>query len=424
MEMESKSRRKKEVETVNKELEEEEEEGLEDEVEEEVEGQKKVKKRKKTVSGRSKERSEKGKNVIETRRIQKTLSGSYFVTLNKGWIDKHNLEKQKEVILTEDENENLVLKPLSKQGTLEVEFVLPIEEYREENSLERCINSSYIQGADIITIISNGIIALDRKRVVKECVSNLIGTEISEDLSDRLTIRILVDPIKFPLASLIDRIYKLVNSMHIDSIKAFLESDQMLAEDVISRERDVDKLFYLMLRQLNLSLTNRLNFADICHSDIKIDCVLGIVLARDLSKKGHYAVEIAKEVPKLVNKDISKELKDHILEMSIFTRKMAANAILSFFKNDFMRANEVLNQIQKVVEFDHQTENVVFQEIKDIGLIISLISISRNIRNIANSAVAVAQDLQAKYRPKDTRLREKAPDVTDYIISMGYELKS
>jgi phosphate uptake regulator len=157
---------------------------------------------------------------------------------------------------------------------------------------------------------------------------------------------------------------------------------------------------------------------------MKIDCVLGIVLARDLSKMAHYAVEIAKEVLKLINKEIGKDLKDHILKMSIFTRKMQANAILAFFKNDFMRANAVLNEIQKVVEFDHQTENAVFQQINDIGLIISLISISRDIRNIANSAVAVAQDLQAKYRPKDTYLREKTPEATDYLISMDDELKT
>jgi len=434
MEMEPKSRRKKETEATQKKTEvseiinedklvEEEEEGLKGRADDRIETQKRLKKRK-ALSEEREEKAEKRKDIKETRRIQRTLSGSFFVTLNKGWIDKHHLEKQKEVILTEDENENLVIKPFSSQRNFEVEFILPIEEYLEENSLERCINSSYIQGSDIITITSNNIIALDRKRVVKDCVSYLIGTEISEDLSNKITIRILVDPVKFPLVSLIDRIYKLVNSMHMDAIKAFQESDQMLAEDVISREREVDKLFYLMLRQLNLSLTNRLNFADICRSDMKIDCVLGIVLARDLSKMAHYAVEIAKEVLKLINKEIGKDLKDHILKMSIFTRKMQANAILAFFKNDFMRANAVLNEIQKVVEFDHQTENAVFQQINDIGLIISLISISRDIRNIANSAVAVAQDLQAKYRPKDTYLREKTPEATDYLISMDDELKT
>jgi len=168
MEMEPKSRRKKEVETTQKrtdvgniinedKLVEEEEEGLKGRAEDGVEVQRRLKK-KKALTERKEEKNEKSKNVKETRRIQRTISGSYFVTLNKGWIDKHNLEKQKEVILTEDENENLVIKPFSKQGNFEVEFILPIEEYLEENSLVRCINSSYIQGSDIITIISKKII--------------------------------------------------------------------------------------------------------------------------------------------------------------------------------------------------------------------------------------------------------------------------
>ena len=143
-----------------------------------------------------------------------------------------------------------------------------------------------------------------------------------------------------------------------------------------------------------------MNLSDICISDQKIDCFLGIILARDLSKMAHYAVEIAKQSIKLKDKEINPEIKDHLVNMSRFIIKMQQNAILAFFKNNFMRANDVIDSLEQVIEFDHQTENEALNKIEDTSTIIGVISISRNLRNIANSAAEVAEDLQGKHRPK------------------------
>ncbi|MFX1293928.1 MAG: PhoU domain-containing protein, partial [Promethearchaeota archaeon] len=253
--------------------------------------------------------------------------------------------------------------------------------------------------------------------IIKNSTSNLIGTEISEEFSNKITVRILVDPTRFPLASLIKRIYTLVSSMHGDAIKSFSEKDELLAKDVINREKEVDKLYFLMLRQLNLSLSNRLNIEDICTSGIKIDCVLGIILSRDLSRMAHYAVEIAKQSIKLANIEINHELKENLTKMSRFIIKMQQNAILAFFKSDFMRANKILNSSHKVIEYNLKTENVVLNNMYDVNTILSLITISRNLRNIASCSIAVAQDLQAKHRPKIVYKKELgAEDLPEPVI--------
>ncbi|NVM53221.1 MAG: phosphate uptake regulator PhoU [Candidatus Helarchaeota archaeon] len=362
---------------------------------------------------------------MEIRKLQNTASGSFFITLPKEWITDLNIKKGEKLVISRDEEGTLKLSQLKNRENFYNEFIIAIEDYPEDSSLERCINSSYIQGSDVIIISSQKTISIEKKQVIKESTFYLIGAEISEEFSNKIIIRILVDPLKFPLHSLIKRIYTLVSSMHVDALKSFRENDEALAQDVINREIEVDKLFFLMLRQLNLSLSNRLNLSDICDSEMKIDCVLGIVLARDLSKMSHYAVEIAKQSLKLVEKEINPELKEHISKMSRFVIKMQQNAILSFFKNDFMRANEVLNHIQKVIDFDLETENEVLNKISDTSTIISLITISSNLRNIANSALAVSQDLQAKHRPKATYKKElgseKFFEPLDLIESLGYE---
>lgn len=343
---------------------------------------------------------------VEVRKIQNTASGSFFITLPKSWVIDMEIEKGEELKISREEDGSLRLNPLKNQAKYYYEFVIEIEDYPEANLLERCINSCYIQGADVISILSKKTITMHKKNIIKKTTSNLIGTEISEEFSDKITIRILIDPIKFPLHDLIKRIYTLISSMHLDAMKSFQERDEILARDVVNRGKEVDKLFFLMLRQLNLSLSNRLNIAEICTSDMTIDCVLGIVLARDLSKMAHYAVEIAQQSMKLKDKKVNPKLKEHLISMSRFVIRMQQNAILAFFKNNFIRANEVINNIHRVREFDLKTENEVLTKIEDVSTTISLITISRNLRNIANSAVAVSQDLQAKHRPKTIYKKE------------------
>ncbi|MFX1293929.1 MAG: PhoU domain-containing protein [Promethearchaeota archaeon] len=347
---------------------------------------------------------------MEVRKIQNTASGSYFITLPKPWVTDKDVNKGEELVISIDEDGALKINPLKNQKKYYNEFIIQIEDYPEKNSLERCINSCYIQGADLITILSKSTIAVEKKNLIEKTTANLIGTEVSEEFSNKISIRILVDPTRFPLANLIKRIYTLVSSMHGDAMKSFSEKDELLAKDVINRARQVDKLFFLMLRQLNLSLSNRLSFEDICTSNIKLDCILGIVLARDLSKMAHYAVEIANQSLKLLEKDVFPELKEHLIRMSRFIIKMQQNAILAFFKNDFMRANKVINSKDDVIQFDSKTENEVLKNITDSSTIITLITISRNLRNIANSAVDVSEDLQVKHRPKTTVKRELGSD--------------
>lgn len=365
---------------------------------------------------------------MEIRKIQNTASGSFFITLPKSWVSNLEINKGDDLIISIDKDESLKIIPLKRQESNKnnyTEFHIPIENYPEENSLERALNASYVQGADVITISSKNTISSEKKKLIKNCTSNLIGTEIAEELANKINVRILVDPVKFPLSNLIERIYSLVSSMHMDARKSFQERDEILAEDVINREKEVDKLFFLMLRQLNLSLNNKINLSDICTSDMKIDCVLGIVLARDLSKMAHYAVEIANQARKIKDKQIDPQLIEHLVNMSNFVMNMQRNAILAFFKNDFMRANEVINNIFKVREFDDKTEEAILNTTEDTATTISLITISKNLRNIANSAVAVSEDLQAKYRPEVTQKKESIsnnlPNPMDLITSLGYK---
>ncbi|MFX1293927.1 MAG: hypothetical protein ACFFD2_03565, partial [Promethearchaeota archaeon] len=70
------------------------------------------------------------------------------------------INKGEELIVSYDQDGTLKLNPLKNQSKIYNEFVIQIEDYPEDNSLERCINSCYIQGADVIIILSQNTISL------------------------------------------------------------------------------------------------------------------------------------------------------------------------------------------------------------------------------------------------------------------------
>ncbi len=364
---------------------------------------------------------------METRKIQTTASGSFFLTLPKSWVNEMSINRGDELVINQDNYGNLYIRPMKNFNNNELKFVLKTEDFIEPNSLERMINSAYIQGTDITTIVSEDTITPQRKKLLKEATTNLIGAEISEEFANEVTIRVLVDPVKFPLNSLIKRIFTLVASMHNDAMKSFFNKDEALAVDVINREHEVDKLFRLMLRQLNLTLTGRVSPDEICTANEKIDCVIGLIMSRDLSKKAHSSVEIAKQAINLKDYDINAQLRQKFANMSKFILKMQQNAILAFFKNDFIRANDVINSLSEVREIESQIATEILKNHKDINIILGLLGISKSLKNIAKAAASVAGDLQAKHNPM-VQFTKSIPskdiiDPLDIIANLGYDNK-
>lgn len=181
---------------------------------------------------------------MESRKIQKSASGSFFVTLPKSWVKESGLKHGDRIELVAEKN-HLSLFSKNRSDKQSTEVKLNLELYTEPSLLERQIVSCYVRGYDIINIYSKKMITYEWKNLIKKTIINLTGTEISEDFSDRVSIRTLVDPSKFPLKDLLKRICVLVSTMHEDAIHALRDNNPELALDVINRYSEVDKLYRL-----------------------------------------------------------------------------------------------------------------------------------------------------------------------------------
>jgi phosphate uptake regulator len=353
---------------------------------------------------------------METRKIQKSASGTFLITLPKDWVVNTKLDEKGSVEISREEDGSLkLLSPVSAQN-IPIEYTLKLDDFLDVASLERYIRTCYIRGCDIVHIISGKVIAPNWKGLIKSLTINLVGTEISEEYSNRITIRTLVDPSKFPMDTLMQRIYILVSSMHHDAVEAFKKSDKELAGDVIMREKEVEKLYRLALRQLFLAIGNKEICKGVCTRNVW-DCVTGVIAARDLDRVAFYSADIAKQVVSLGDEEIDREIKSMLLDMSKIAYDMGENATQAFFKNDFMLADTVMNTIDKIRGMDVNTRMKIMGSGINPRIATALTTISRNIMRIASYAVAVAEDTHAKYilgteiKLEDVKARVSADEV-------------
>jgi phosphate uptake regulator len=149
-----------------------------------------------------------------------------------------------------------------------------------------------------------------------------------------------------PFNSTIQRMYIIVKNMHEDAIGALKNGNKVLAEDVISRDNDVDRLHWLIARQYNMILRNA-NLAE------NMGVTLGmatnyLLISRIMERIGDHAVIIAKNVLNLIGKRIDKKIIDTVVSTGNFALQIFKKSIESFLREDIKASNENIESVKKL----------------------------------------------------------------------------
>lgn len=334
---------------------------------------------------------------VEMRKIQKSASGSFFITLPKSWVEKVGIKEGERIELTTDREKNLRIRQPKTQNRLigHTEYTINLDECQEQGYtlLERYIKNSYMDAVDVINIVSEKTISADFKKLIKDVNFELIGTEIAEEFSSRIKIRVLVDPGKFPLYDLIKRMHTLVLSMLQDAISSLRDNKPEMAIDVINREKEVEKLFRLITRQLTIAIYDRDVAIAIGAKSVRKG-VIWAIIARDLARIGFYTTDIAVQTSNIIGKKIDNVIIGSIITASEVVRGMLEEAIISFFKSAFSNANAVIDKREWVTSFNRDIIEKILKREKETETALALTAISRDISRIGSYAATIAEDTQ------------------------------
>ncbi|RLG91472.1 MAG: hypothetical protein DRO36_04130 [Candidatus Hecatellales archaeon] len=331
--------------------------------------------------------------TMESRKIQVSAGGSFFIVLPKEWSKSIGLRKGErvDVFLEEDGSVRIVPAEITRERVKTA--TLHVDEKVTPKALDLFIKANYMAGCSIINIESKERLNSELKKAVKASVAELIGVETAEETSDRLSLRAIVDPTGFPLQNLIKRVYSLSTSMFVDARKALSGGDAELADDVVDRAKEAMKLYRLMVRQLMLAHADRTTAKNLGIEN-STECIILAVMARDVSRLIYHISSMAKYVKGVLEAgfQFNGKLADLMSKIFDLTQKMIEDAFRAFMERDAELANEVMGNMDRIRELDEIITTEIFETVKDVREAIRLTSILREVRRVAGYTVAVADD--------------------------------
>ncbi|MFW9843146.1 MAG: PhoU domain-containing protein [Candidatus Thorarchaeota archaeon] len=186
--------------------------------------------------------------MVNIRTLQQTggKSGSSFlIILPKDWVVRQKLTKGDPVVVAEREDGCLIIDPrLPKAGETRSTSA------EIEQNLRWEITSRYLLGFDEIRVISKDPITNEQRDELKRVIKRFVALEVTEEDDHQIVLRCLVDPTTLPVSTAMRRMNLITSRMIDDVLKAYYEGIQEVAEEIILRDEEVDRLFFLIVREL------------------------------------------------------------------------------------------------------------------------------------------------------------------------------
>jgi len=286
---------------------------------------------------------------MDLRRVQRTSGGTFFVCVPKEWAERSGLQRSSVVAVFEMTDGRLCVDP-----KYDVERVPQVAVIKPSSYLDREIVGKYLLGYDVIRVEAKDRISpVDRERV-KQASSRLVGLEIVEEDYSKIVMQCLLEPSTFPPEKVLRREYSIASDMHRDAVTALVEGDVHLAENVIARDNEVNRLYFLLVRSLrtvvqNPGLSEKLGV-------FPIDCLDYRLMASLVESIGDRSVQIAGKVVKLKGVKLPKELLELVLRFHGLVYEAHEKALGAVFSRNVSVAESVRNERESVLSVFGEVE--------------------------------------------------------------------
>jgi len=329
---------------------------------------------------------------METRKVQVTGGSTYTVSLPKDWATENDVSAGS-IVEFHSEEDLLLLSPKDEQER--TEGTLDITGLDEEHELTRAVMTMYVSGFDIITLESSRITATQR-RTIRNATQGLVGLEVIEETSDRVVLQDLLDSSELSVHNAITRMRLVSLTMLADAVKALVEDDDDLAQDVIERDDDVDRLWYMVSRVFRTVLRNPTSANEIGFPRETVFDYQSA--ARQLERIADHSTKIARIALEVEgSSEVEGEALIGLQEAAVSVPELAMDALLEDDSDEATRmANEARAMIREIDAQAREVDNEI-RELDDpqraqrLGLVVDSLSRTADYgSNIAESALQKA----------------------------------
>lgn len=279
--------------------------------------------------------------MVNIRKLQQTggkNGSSFLIILPKDWIVRQKLSKGDPVVVAEREDGCLIVDPrLPKAGERRTTTA------QIEQNLRWEITSRYLLGFDEIRIVSKDPITNDQRDELKWIIKRFVALEVTEEDDHQIVVRCLVDPATLPVNTAMRRMHLITSRMINDSLIAYFDGIKDMASEVVQRDEEVDRLFFLIVRELRSAIqyprmSEMMNITPVEALDFRL-AVQYIERIADL------AVDIAQRVGDPIDASLKKKMDPLVGKVS----GMFSDAFNNLFKFDSKKVRSVIESERELI---------------------------------------------------------------------------
>jgi len=253
---------------------------------------------------------------MESRKIIGFGKSSLVMSLPKKWLEQNGLGKGEEIFIRESDDGLLLSNKKSDDKKVEKKCVVDVDNLTML-ALKRKISAEYINNSNFIELRGKKIVDISHE--IKTFLRDFMVLEIIEETDDLIVAKDYLNLETMTKEGIVDRLYNILKSMFKDLQE---EITPEIYESLMSRERQVNKYYFLMERFVRYQLQK------IDSNEIKSNLI-------DFSQVSIYLENVGDGIKKLVtlireselevNDDMLKFLKEcekyFISNMEVFLAK-------------------------------------------------------------------------------------------------------
>lgn len=283
---------------------------------------------------------------METRKLQKTGGSTYIVSLPKNWVIASKIKEGDTVSMTVDSNGLLTIDPSlgAKAPSSRIEVL--VDDQEKELHFFRRLIGLYISGHDEIVVRGRTRIPPEIRKVVIDFTRKVIGSEIVEEASTSISIQDVADHSHLDMRKILRRMHLMSKSMHADAMDALKSANRDLAEDVVARDDEVDRLYWFVAKQQSMilrdpSVARRMGVGT-------SEASFYLSAAKALERIADHAARIAHSASALSSEKLNDRLVRDIENYGLTVLSVLDRSVESMLKVDMRVANEVADESEQL----------------------------------------------------------------------------
>ena len=316
------------------------------------------------------------------RKLQRTGGGTFFVCLPKEWAERLGLKRGSIVSVVETAEGRLMIDPRH-----DVERPPQTVTLEPNALLDREIVGKYLLGYDVIRVEAKEHITSEQRELVKQAVRRLVGLEIIEEDYKGIVMQCLIEPASLSPERILRREYNFAAGMQKDAVSALIDGDVHLSANVVARDDEVNRLYFLLVRILRTvirdpRLSERLKISP-------IDCLDDRLVASFVEGLGDQSVQIAETANSLKGKRLSKKMADALSKVHNAVLYSHENALNALFSHDITLAESIRNKRAEVKGLIDETETLAKSE-ENVNILGGIVSATNTLQRIYELSVDIA----------------------------------